>query len=264
LISLPEELHVTAKRLKMSESVKSGPVPRYYQLKEFIRERIRSGEWEPGMLIPSERELCERYGISRMTARQAITELVTDGLLYREQGKGTFVARGRPKIPQRLMSLTGFTQDIRAREQRPGARVLEAGMRAADQATADALRIKTGQPVYRMRRLRLADTEPLAIETTCVNFIGCERLLECDLEHDSLYRILTETFDMPPIAADQEIEADLAGEDEARLLGLEPGDPVLRTRRITTTRRGQPIEYALSLYRGDKYRFFTRLVRDLE
>ncbi len=86
------------------------------------------------------------------------------------------------------MSLTGFTQDIRGREQRPGAHVLEAGMWDADGATAEALRIKPGQPVFRLRRLRLADTEPLAIETTRVNFIGCERSLDYDLEHDSLYR----------------------------------------------------------------------------
>src|SRR5215211_3614472 len=155
----------------MVESVKSGPLPRYYQLKEIIRERIRSGEWPAGSLIPSERELCERYGISRMTARQSISELVNEGLLYREQGKGTYV--GRPKIPQQLLSLTGFTEDMQAREQRPGARVLEAGMWAADEITAERLRIKVGQPVYRLRRLRLADAEPLAIEITCVYFIGC-------------------------------------------------------------------------------------------
>ncbi|MCA9858887.1 MAG: GntR family transcriptional regulator, partial [Thermomicrobiales bacterium] len=110
----------------MIEGVKSGPVPRYYQLMEFIRERIRTGEWMPGTPIPSERELSERHGISRMTVRQSITELVNEGLLYREQGKGTYV--GRPKIPQQLISLTGFTEDIQAREQRPGARLLEAGM----------------------------------------------------------------------------------------------------------------------------------------
>src|SRR3954447_21073705 len=103
----------------MTESVKSGPLPRYYQLKEIIRERIRSGEWPTGSLIPSERELCERYGISRMTARQSITELVTEGLLYREQGKGTYV--GRPKIAQQLLRLTGFTEDMQARAQKPGA-----------------------------------------------------------------------------------------------------------------------------------------------
>jgi GntR family transcriptional regulator len=245
----------------MVESVKGGPVPRYYQLKEFIRERIRSGEWAPGMLIPSERELCERHGISRMTARQAITELVNEGMLYREQGRGTYV--GQPKIPQQLMSLTGFTEDMQARDQRPGARVLEASMWGADETTAERLRIRVGQPVYRLRRLRLADTEPLAIETACVCFIGCERLLESDLEHDSLYRLLSETFDMPPLAAEQEIEAALASPEDARLLDIPAGSPVLRTRRVTTTRRGRPIEYAESVYRGDKYRFYTRLTRDL-
>src|SRR5215211_5088863 len=124
----------------MVESVKSGPLPRYYQLKEIIRERIRSGEWATGSPIPSERELCARYGISRMTARQSITELVNEGLLYREQGKGTYV--GRPKIAQQLLSLTGFTEDMQARDQRPGARVLTAEMWSADQETAERLRIR--------------------------------------------------------------------------------------------------------------------------
>src|SRR5215210_2988344 len=146
----------------MAESVKSGPLPRYYQLKEIIRERLRTGEWAPGSLIPSERELCERYGISRMTARQSISELVNEGLLYREQGKGTFV--GHPKIAQQLLRLTGFTEDMRAREQRPGAKVLRAEMWPAAAATAERLRVRLGQPVYRLRRLRLADSEPLALE----------------------------------------------------------------------------------------------------
>lgn len=245
----------------MVDTVKGGPVPRYYQLKEFIRERIRNGEWAPGMPIPSERELCQRNGISRMTARQAVTELVNEGLLYREQGKGTFV--GQAKIPQQLISLTGFTEDMQSREQRPGARVLDAEMWHADVETAERLRIKLGQPVYRLRRLRLSDTEPLAIEDVCVCFIGCERLLERDFEHDSLYRILIERFDIPPVAAEQEIEAGLADSDEASLLEIAPGSPVLRTRRVTTTRRGHPIEFAQSVYRGDKYRFYTRLTRDL-
>src|SRR5918994_5276433 len=118
----------------MTGIVKTGPLPRYYQLKEVIRERIRSGDWAPGTLIPSERQLCERYGISRMTARQSITDLVNEGLLYREQGKGTYV--GRPKIAQQLLRLTGFTEDMKVREQRPGAKVLAAELWPADAATA--------------------------------------------------------------------------------------------------------------------------------
>jgi GntR family transcriptional regulator len=246
----------------MVESVKNGPVPRYYRLKEIIRDRIRSGEWPAGSLIPSERELCARYGISRMTARQSITELVNEGLLYREQGKGTFVER--PKIAQQLLRLTGFTEDMRARDQRPGAKVLSAEMWPADEATAERLRVKLGQPVFRLRRLRLADAEPLALETACIGFIGCERLLADDLEQDSLYRLLDVAYDVPPLAAEQELEADLASDEEASLLRVAPGSPVLRTRRLTVTRRNQPIEYATSVYRGDKYRFYTRMVRGRE
>jgi len=244
----------------MAESVKGGPLPRYYQLKEIIRERIIGGDWPPGSLIPSERELCEQYGISRMTARRSISELAHEGLLYREQGKGTYV--GRPKIAQQLLRLTGFTEDMQARERRPGAKVLSAEMWPADEAAAERLRIKVGQPIYRLRRLRLADSEPLALETSCISFIGCERLLDNNLERDSLYQLLATTFDMPPLEAEQELEADLAGEEESRLLDVPIGSPVLRTRRVTTTRRNQPVEFATSVYRGDKYRFYTRMVRD--
>jgi GntR family transcriptional regulator len=244
----------------MVDSVKNGPLPRYYQLKEIIRERIVSGDWTPGSLIPSERELCERYGISRMTARQSITELVNEGMLYREQGKGTYV--GRPKIAQQLLRLTGFTEDMESRAQRPGAKVLEAEMWPADDETAERLRIRIGQPVYRLRRLRLADSEPLALETSCISFIGCERLLDNDLERDSLYQLLEDTYDLPPLEAEQELEADVAKDDEALHLKITVGSAILRTRRVTTTRRNQPIEYATSVYRGDKYRFYTRMVRD--
>jgi GntR family transcriptional regulator len=132
----------------------------------------------------------------------------------------------------------------------------------ADEATAERLRIKVGQPVYRLRRLRLADSEPLAVETSCISFMGCERLLEKDLERDSLYGLLEIVYDMPPMEAEQELEADLARDEEAGLLEVEVGSPILRTRRVTATRRNQPIEYATSIYRGDKYRFYTRMVRD--
>ena len=86
--------------------------------------------------------------------------------------------------------------------------------------------------------------------------------MESDLERESLYQLLVTTFDFPPLEAEQELEADLAGEEESRLLKVQIGSPVLRTRRVTTTRRNQPVEYATSVYRGDKYRFYTRMVRD--
>src|SRR5215472_9864244 len=166
----------------MSAIYRNSPVPRYHQLKEILREKIRSGEWKPGDIIPSERELSETYGISRMTARQAITDLVNEGLFYREQGKGTFVSQR--KITQQLLHLTGFTEDIKARGQRPGTKVLSAETIPADEGTAEKLRIDPGTSVFRLRRLRIADGSPLAIELSQLHFKGCERLLEEDLEQN--------------------------------------------------------------------------------
>ncbi|HKT37081.1 MAG TPA: GntR family transcriptional regulator, partial [Ktedonobacterales bacterium] len=110
---------------------RNSPIPIYHQLKEILIRKIRTGEWVPGALIPSERELCETYGISRMTARQAITDLVNEGVCYREQGRGTFVSPR--KIQQQLQHLSGFTDDIRARGQLPGTKVLVSAMRPANE-----------------------------------------------------------------------------------------------------------------------------------
>lgn len=239
---------------------RKSPVPRYYQLKELIREKIAAGAWKPGEAIPSERELCEQYGISRMTARQSITELVHEGVLYREQGRGTFV--GQARITQQLMRLTGFTADIRSRGQQPSTRVLSAEMWSCDEIVAERLRVKPGQPVFRLRRLRLADADPLAIETSVVCFIGCEQLLHEDFAHQSLYALLETHYGLPPVEAEQVLEAGLATAEEASALGIPISASVLHTRRTTYTERSQPIEYATSTYRGDKYAFYTRLARE--
>ncbi len=239
--------------------LKNGLLPRYYQLKEIILGKVTTGQWQPGQPIPSERELCEQYGISRMTVRQSITELVNEGYLYREQGKGTFVAQ--PKITQQLIQLTGFTEDMQARSRRPTTRVLNTQMWPCDKDTAGKLRIKPGQMLFRVQRLRLADDEPLALETALVSFMGCEKLLEEDLVASSLYTLLETKYGVPPLEAEQELEAGLAREEEAGLLAIMAGDPVLFIRRITYTNRGRPVEYAQSVYRGDKYRFYTRLNR---
>lgn len=244
----------------MSAIYRNSPLPRYFQLKEILRERIRAGEWKPGDLIPSERELSEKYGISRMTARQAITDLVNEGLFYREQGKGTFVSQR--KITQQLIHLTGFTEDIRARGQQPGTKVLSAEMRPADEATAEKLRISPGTMVFRLQRLRLADGEPLAIELSQISFKECERLLDEDLEHQSLYRVLESKYGIILMEADQELEAGLPGNEEVQLLKISPTSPVLYTRRTTYTERNQPVEYAQSVYCGNKYTFYTHMKRE--
>jgi GntR family transcriptional regulator len=195
-----------------------------------------------------------------MTTRQAITDLVNEGVFYREQGRGTFVTRN--KITQQLIRLTGFTEDISARGQHPSTKTLSAVMAPADELSAERLRVAVGTPIFCLQRLRLADGEPLAIEFSHLNFKGCERLLEEDLEHQSLYRVLESKFGLPLMEADQELEAGLAGADEAALLKIAPGSAVLFTRRITYVDRNQPIEYAKSVYCGAKYTFYTHLRRE--
>jgi len=242
--------------------LRASPLPRYYQLREIIREKITSGHWAEGEVIPSERELGEQYGLSRMTVRQSVMDLVKEGYLYREQGRGTFVAR--PKITQQLSKLTGFTEDMQSRAQSTTTKVLGREMWAADEITAEKLRIKPGQPLFRVKRLRLTEAEPLALETSFISFIGCENLLEEDLEHNSLYHLLETKYGLPPLEAEQELEAGLAHESEAALLKIMAGGPVLLIRRTTYTERNQPLEYASSVYRGDKYRFYSRLSRERE
>jgi GntR family transcriptional regulator len=239
---------------------RNSPVPRYHQLKEILRERIQSGEWKAGDLIPSERELSEQYGISRMTTRQAITDLVNEGVFYREQGRGTFVSHR--KITQQLIRLTGFTEDISARGQQPSTKVLSARMQPADEETANRLHIPVGQEIFVLQRLRLADAEPLAVELSQIAFKGCERLVGEDFEHNSLYRVLESRYGMPLVEADQEIEAGLAVAEVAQQLKIAVGSSVLFTRRVTYTDRTQPVEYAKSVYIGNRYIFYTHLKRD--
>ena len=244
----------------VSAIYRNSPVPRYYQLKEILREKVRSEEWKPGSLISSERELSEKYGISRMTARQAITELVNEGIFYREQGRGTFVSNR--KIIQQLIHLTGFTEDIRARGQQPSTKVLSAEMRPVDEVTAEKLRLDPGTLVFCIQRLRLADNEPLAIELSQIHFKGCEGLLGENLEQNSLYRLLETKYGISLMEADQEIEAGLASNEDALILKIPASSAVLFTRRTTYAERNQPIEYAQSVYCGHKYTFYTHMKRD--
>jgi GntR family transcriptional regulator len=135
-------------------------------------------------------------------------------------------------------------------------------MRPADEATAEKLRISPGTLIFRLQRLRLADEEPLAIELSQISFKDCERLLEEDLEHNSLYRMLETKYGVPLMEADQELEAGLAGNEDAQLLKIPVGSSVLFTRRVTYTERNQPIEYAKAVYCGNKYTFYTHMKRE--
>lgn len=237
--------------------IKHSPLPLHQQLKATIEDRIATGEWLPGTQVPSERELCEQFKISRITVRQAISKLVTEGRLIRTQGRGTFVAY--PRIQQQLTNLTGFTQDMQARGKRPGAKVLQLEAIPAPPTIIRALQLRSGDQVILLKRLRLADGEPLAVETDYLPDALCHGLLQEKLNGRSLYDVLTKNYNIIPTRAEQQLEATACPAAEAKLLDVRRGSPVLHIHRTTFSRDGRPFEMVESFYRGDKYIFHAEL-----
>ncbi len=172
----------------MAEIDRRSPVPKYYQLKEIIRDMIEKDELGVGQAIPPERELCERYGVSRMTARQAVMELVNEGLLYRVQGLGTFVAE--EKVRQSTGRLTSFTQDMRERGMEVSSTVVGVREEDAGPVVARLLRIDPGDRIVRVRRVRNADGKPMALETSHLLYDVGKAILGVDLAGRSLYEEL--------------------------------------------------------------------------
>lgn len=241
-----------------SEVDKGSPVPLYYQIKESLKEKIESGTLQPHERLPSERDLENRYGISRMTARRALTELESEGYVYREQGKGSYVAE--PKLRQTLLELTGFSEDMRSRRLNPGARVLEKKLVEPEEETARKLKISTEDKIFLLQRVRLAESEPLAIETTHLNYDFCKGIENMDFSDRSLYSTLRQEFGLSLSRAEQSVEATLATEFESDHLDIKEGAPLLTTERTTFADDGDiPIEYARSTYRGDRYKLFVEM-----
>ena len=239
---------------------KNSPLPLYYQLKELLKERIESGALRPHERLPSERELEEQFGISRMTARHALSELELEGYAYREQGRGTFVAE--PKLRQGLLRLTSFTEDMEARGLRPGARVLEVRLLSQAPELLSRFKAEPGEEFVKIERVRLADGEPMALEISFLRRRFCPGIEGLDLTDRSLYETLRERFGLELGWAEQTIEAKLADEYEAEVLGVQVGTPMLLMERTTYLTDGStPIEYVRSSYRGDRYKLYVELRR---
>lgn len=231
-------------------------VPKYYRVKRQLLDLTAA--LAPGSPVPPERELAEQYATSRTTVRQALGELVAEGRLLRVQGKGTFVAG--PKVAQTLQ-LTSYTEDMRAQGLTPTTRMLELGYVHADDVLAERLAIKTGGRVLRIHRLRMADGDPMAIETTHLaarRFPGLRRQLD---RHPSLYEALATAYDVHLAEAEETIETVLATPHDAQLLAVDVGVPLLSLSRHSFDSAGEPVEYVRSLYRGDRYKFVARIRR---
>ena len=233
------------------------PTPYYYQLQEILQTWIEENGIPPHTQIFSEAELCERFGVSRTVVRQALLGLERNGLVYRAKGRGSFVAP--PKLRQQITELTSFTQDMRECGVRPASHVLRQEMHPVGAAIAQRLQIPPQTSVFCLERVRLANDEPLALETAYLSFDGCEGLLKEGFENQSLYAVLAIRYGITPFQAEQEHEASIAHPREAKLLNLQPGDPVMHICRVTYDTDGHPFEVTQCVYRGDKYRFVALL-----
>ena len=236
--------------------VRRSPVPLYSQVKEVLRERIALQRDEEHDQLPSEREIARELGVSRMTVRQAVRELIAEGAIYTAPGRGTFLAAG--EVTQQLVGLTSFSQEMTKRGLIPSSRVIGCGS-VVDREVADRLRLAPDEQLARIERLRLADGEPMALETSYVPLSLCPGLLSIDLENRSLYEVLQSVFRLRFGSATQTIAAEVAPPGTASTLGLAPGDAMLVMERTTLLDDGRPVEFVRSWYRGDRYHFAVRL-----
>lgn len=232
--------------------------PLYIQIKEHLQMQIRRGVYGAGDRLPSERELAQQFNVSRMTARQALQALAQDGFTYSRVGKGTYVSP--PKFDQQLRALTSFSEEMLQRGIVPTSHVLKAALEPADPEVAGRLQISPGTELVVLSRVRLANGEPLALETAYLDHHLCPGILERhDFSRESLYEVLRREYGWRLVRANQIIEARLPLLHERQALKLGKQTPVLSILRVTFDHQNRPIECVSSVYRGDQYQLRAEL-----
>jgi GntR family transcriptional regulator len=228
-------------------------IPQYRQIELALRARLPS--MRPGERLPSDAELCDQFGVSRMTARNAMQQLAEDGLVQRIPGRGTFVvAPPSHRYADRLMA---FSQEMERQGRAPSSRLLAREVRSATEAEAGALALPPGEPVVVVRRLRLADGIPIVVEEAVLVGRTASVVMAADLEAGSLHAALTASG-LQLRRGSATITAEAASREDARLLELVQGAPLLVERRVITDAHGRPIEATESRYPGDRYALAVR------
>jgi GntR family transcriptional regulator len=223
------------------------------QIEDWLAGEIAIGALMPGDRLPTEHDLAAWFGVSRMTLRHALAELARRGLVIRAVGRrgGTFVAA--PKLEQDLTILAGFSEQLRRHGMVAGARVLTASERPAGPAAGAALDITPDDPVYEVRRIRLADGRPIAVERSLFPASRFPGMLDCRLD-GSLYELLEAKYGLRPHRARETMEPVTAGVREAEALEVPEGAPLMLVERTAYARSGEPVEFARDLFRGDRTR----------
>ncbi len=242
---------------RVEELNRNSKIPLYHQLYEILRGYIIRGEWPPGSMIPPESELCHSYEVSQITARQALDNLVSDGLIYRQRGRGSFVAQ--PAIETSLTRIISFTEDMRQRGYTPGSRVFYSGLTEAPQGLAQDLQVELGEELAQIHRLRFADGEPLSIEKSSLVHRYCPGVLDGNFEATSLRETLGNQYGIRLVRARQSIRALNATFEQAELLSIKPGAALLGIERVSYSQHNIPVEYLQIYYRADRYVLYTEL-----
>ena len=220
-------------------------VPRYYEIEQALRGRVAGlGPHSP---LPSESQLCEEFGVSRMTARAAVQRLVQDGLVYRVPGRGTFVAASRAN--RTAGHILSFSDEMRRQGRVPTSRLIE---RRRRRATEDEARRLGVHDVVVLRRVRLADGKPLAVERAVFPAERVTEALDADLERESLFEALA-AAGLVPTSGSAALAAEAATPEDARLLRVRRGAPLLVERRLIHDQEGKPLEWTESRYVGSRY-----------
>jgi GntR family transcriptional regulator len=227
------------------------PKPLYIQLDEILRDEIESKELKPHDPIPSEKNLVERFGVSRMTVRRALDALVSDGVIYRVQGKGAFVAE--PKMDSKALTLIGLSQQLRQLGYETTTQLIKFDIVPATRKIAEALHLNERDEVYEIVRTRSTKDSPIAFDTSYIPVKIVPNLKRSDVAGQSLYQILKDKYDLSPTDGVETLEATAATVEEAALLGTKQGVPLILL-RIHMFHNKTPIEYAKVLFRGDKFR----------
>jgi GntR family transcriptional regulator len=230
----------------------------YHQLYEILHEKILLGELKPGDQLPTENELIEQYRVSRITVRRVLNMLVQEGLIYRQAGRGSFVAHAT--LEHGLSHIVSFTEDMRRRGFEVSTRVLFSGLVAAGEELAKKLDVPVGQELARIERLRLADGEPMCIENSHFVHRYCLGLLDHDFSVESLREIKIQKYGIRWIRAQQTIRAINAPRELAELLGIKKNAALLFVERVSFSQDNVPVEFLQAYYRADRYAFYNRLL----
>ncbi|MGC2164340.1 MAG: GntR family transcriptional regulator [Silvibacterium sp.] len=244
---------------KLQQLDRNSVVPLYYQIQQRLLHQIKSGELEVGRPLPSVQEIAASLGVSHMTARQAIKSLCDLGVVYSKQGKGTFISG--IKLEKDFRQVLSFTEEMKSRGSKPLSKVLSFEIRQGSADVIEALRLRPGNDVIQLRRVRQANALPMGVECSSLPLHLCPDLLDTFDPRTSLYKILAERYGVHMLVADEVVEVGLANSEEAELLRISKGSPVFIFTRTSYIQSGQPVEHVKATYRGDRYKIVNRLTR---